>query len=170
MTEPTRPLWQIEAQMKALKAERKAARVQTFGPARKVGGRTYKPEGPGQRQPRERDNRHLQFIRRLPCACGCGAPPPCDAAHVRMPDPARGKRHTGKGEKPSDRWTLPLRRACHEVQHSGSEAAFWSARGIDPIDLCIRLYAVSGDEEAAVRILRTAMTANDTDGEGRTAC
>lgn len=102
---------------------------------------------------RERDAAHLQFIRRLPCACGCGAQAPSDAAHVRLAAPDRGKPFTGMQVKPSDRWTLPLARPCHERQHGGSEAAFWSALGIDPIDLCIRLYAASGDEDSALKVL-----------------
>lgn len=105
---------------------------------------------------RERDAAHLAFVRRLPCACGCGAQAPSDAAHVRMAAAERGKPFTGMQVKPSDRWTLPLAQPCHERQHSGSEVGFWSALGIDPIALCERLYAVSGDEQAAVQILSDA--------------
>lgn len=147
MTEPTRPLWQIQNDMTRLRQEAKAARPgRLFAPGFKR-ERSFRPEAPGQRQPRERDNAHLAFIRRLPCAA-CGVPGPCDAAHLRMADVARGKRYTGKGEKPSDRWTTPLCRPCHEKQHSGSEAAFWAALNIDPIALCVRLYAES---QAAAR-------------------
>ena len=99
------------------------------------------------------DNRHLAFIRRLPCAA-CGIAGPCDAAHLRAGDITIGKRHTGKAEKPSDKWTLPMCRPCHARQHSGAELAFWSALGIEPFDLCQALYAVSGDTTAAEAILR----------------
>jgi len=102
---------------------------------------------------RVRDNGHLAFVRRLPCAA-CQHPGPCDPAHLRLADAARGKSYTGKGVKPDDRWTTPLCRPCHERQHGGSEAAFWSALGIDPISLCEALYAVSGDYDAAVRAIR----------------
>lgn len=114
-----------------------------------------KPGGKADRG-RVRDTGHLAFVRRLPCACGCGASAPSDAAHVRMAAPDRGKPFTGMQVKPSDRWTLPLARPCHERQHAGSEAAFWSAIGIDPIDLCERLYAVSGEEQAALQVLSEA--------------
>lgn len=111
------------------------------------------------RKPAEKRNRgrvvdaaHLGFIRRLPCAA-CQAPEPSDAAHLRMADHHRGKPATGMAVKPSDQWTTPLCRSCHTVQHSGSEARFWSELGIDAIDLCERLYAVSGDTEAALNII-----------------
>lgn len=127
-------------------------RRRRFAAQRKPGGKQHRG--------RERDGAHLAFIRRLPCACGCGAPAPSDAAHVRMAAPDRGKPYTGKQVKPSDRWTLPLSRRCHETQHSGSEAAFWSARGIDPIDLCERLYAVSGDEASALSLIQQGGRSN----------
>lgn len=142
----TRTIPDIDAQIAALKP------VISIGPAFKR-SRSFRPEGEGQRQPRERDNAHLAFIRRLPCA-GCGIAGPCDAAHLRRADPMRGKRYTGKAEKPSDRWTTPLCRPCHERQHQGAEAAFWAALGIDPVDLCIRLFAATGDEAAATQIIR----------------
>lgn len=148
----TRPLWQINADLKRIQQERKAARGQRFAPGH-VRSRSFRPEGPGQRQPRERDNRHLAFIRRLSCAA-CGRGGPCDAAHLRAGDITIGKRHTGKAEKPSDRWTAPLCRDCHSIQHSGAELTFWSALGIDPFDLCQALYAVSGDTTAGEQILR----------------
>ncbi len=154
----SRSLFQINADLRRIQQERKAARVQRFAPGH-VRSRSFRPEGPGQRQPRERDNKHLAFIRRLPCAA-CGIAGPCDAAHLRAGDITIGKRPTGKAEKPSDRWTTPLCRPCHERQHSGAELAFWSALGIEPFDLCQALYAVSGDEPAAVAVLMT--TANDS--------
>lgn len=119
----------------------------------RIRAKKVKPEGKGQREPRVRDNKHLAFVRRLPCAC-CGRLGPSDAAHLRTANPAIGKRHTGKAEKPSDCWTAPLARRCHERQHSMAELAFWASVGIDPFDLCQRLYAVSGDEAAALQILR----------------
>ena len=143
----TRSLFQIEAEMKRLREERRAVKRKHF-----VRTRSFRPEGPGQRQPRERDNRHLAFIRRLPCVA-CGIAGPCDAAHLRAGDITIGKRHIGKAEKPSDRWTTPLCRDCHTKQHSGAELTFWSALGIDPFDLCQALFAVSGDTAAGEQII-----------------
>lgn len=64
-----------------------------------------------------------------------------DAAHIRMASPERGKLPTGMQVKPSDRFAVPLNRVCHERQHSGSEARFWSALGRDPFEIADRLYA-----------------------------
>lgn len=119
---------------------------------RRKEAKAARPRSPKADRGRVRDNPHLAFIRRLPCAC-CRKPGPNDAAHLRVADAARGKPYTGKGVKPDDKWSSPLCRACHERQHSGSEAAFWSALFIDPIILCKRLYAVSGDYDAGVAVI-----------------
>ena len=148
----TRSLSQINADLTRLRKEKRALKRKHYALGH-IRSRSFRPEGPGQRQPRERDNRHLAFIRRLTCAA-CGIAGPCDAAHLRAGDITIGKRHTGKAEKPSDRWTTPLCRPCHERQHSGAELDFWSALGVDPFDLCQALYAVSGDTTAAEAILR----------------
>ncbi len=76
----SRSLFQIEADLKRLREERRTVKRKTFAPGH-VRSRSFRPEGPGQRQPRERDNRHLAFIRRLPCAA-CGIAGPCDAAQA----------------------------------------------------------------------------------------
>lgn len=154
----SRSRFQIEADMKRLRDERRAVKRKTFAPVH-FRTRSFRPEGPGQRQPRERDNRHLAFIRRLPCAA-CGIAGPCDAAHLRAGDLNIGKRHTGKAEKPSDRWTTPLCRDCHTRQHSGAELTFWSALGIDPFELCQALFAISGDTTAGKQIIRQARKAS----------
>jgi hypothetical protein len=93
-----------------------------------------------QREPREVDEAYLAFVRKQPCTV-CRRPGPNDAAHVRAPALHYGKRQTGKGEKPSDRWTLPLCRTHHEAQHRTNELRFWASYGIDPFALCEALYA-----------------------------
>jgi|GEM_PF-988658 len=150
----TRSIAQINADLARLRQEKRDLKRKHYAPGH-VRSRSFRPEGPGQRQPRERDNKHLAFIRRLPCV-GCRTTAPCDAAHLRAGDLSIGKRPTGKAEKPSDRWTTPLCRTCHDRQHSGAELAFWQALGIDPFDLCQALYAVSGDTTAAEQIIRNA--------------
>lgn len=127
--------------------------------ARKA-ARQSRPKSEKAHRGRERDNGHLAFVRRLPCACGC-LRTPCDAAHVRYADLTRGKTATGMAVKPSDKWTVPLTRACHEEQHGTNERAFWASKGIDPLDLAERLYAVSGDEEAGARIIKNATKGSD---------
>jgi hypothetical protein len=104
-----------------------------------------------QRRPRERNDKHLAFIRSLRC-CICGAPGP-DAAHIRCASPVHGKRETGGAEKPSDKWTVPLCRVHHDQQHSINEIKFWATYGVDPFGLALSLYAHSGDDELAESIL-----------------
>lgn len=102
-----------------------------------------RPKSPKADRGRERDNGFLAFLRRQPCACGCGSPAPSDAAHIRMASPERGKLPTGMQVKPDDRYAVPLNRRCHETQHSMSETRFWSERGLDPFAIADRLYAQS---------------------------
>jgi hypothetical protein len=64
------------------------------------------------------------------------------AAHIRMACPERGKRETGKAEKPSDCYSTPLCARCHlGDQHTGGEAKFWRRVGIDPFEIAEKLYA-----------------------------
>jgi len=102
-----------------------------------------KPGGKADRG-RVRDTGYLAFLRRQPCACGCGQSAPSDAAHIRMASPERGKLPTGMQVKPSDRFAVPLNRSCHRTQHSMSEARFWRERGLDPFAIADRLYAQYG--------------------------
>jgi len=90
-----------------------------------------------QRQPRERDEKHLDFIRSLPC-CICGGID-TEAAHIRAGSIENGKIYTGLQEKPSDKWSLPLCNSHHREQHSMNELAFWSSYQIDPFLLAISL-------------------------------
>lgn len=105
-----------------------------------------------QRQPRKHDPGHLAFVRSLPCVV-CGNDIETEAAHVRFAAPHAGKRQTGKGEKPDDRWTIPMCGKCHDEQHEGSEAAFWQSRGIDPLFIAMALYGATGDYEAGMQIV-----------------
>jgi hypothetical protein len=91
-----------------------------------------------QRQPREKNAKHLALVRLLPClVCGRG---PSEAAHVRYGDHLRGKPPTGIGQKPDDRWCVPLCFRCHRYQHTRGERIFWEAQGIDPIAVAIELH------------------------------
>jgi hypothetical protein len=92
-----------------------------------------------QRQPREKDSKHLDFIRSQPC-CICGGID-TEAAHIRAASLAHGKLHTGMAEKPSDKWTLPLCNGHHDEQHMMNEMAFWAKYGIDPFLLAIQMRA-----------------------------
>jgi len=92
----------------------------------------------GFKQPREKDEKHLNYIRSLPC-CICGGID-VDAAHIRIGSIGHGKRNTGMQEKPSDKWTVPLCRHHHEEQHkAGNELKWWASKGVDPFMLAMKL-------------------------------
>lgn len=110
------------------------------------------------KRPREHDKAHLDFIRGLGCLiCGKHG---VHAAHIRMAGEQYGKRSTGAGEKPSDKWTVPLCPEHHtdgpEAQHKGSEEAFWERHKINPFVVALALWGCSGDDEAAELVLREA--------------
>jgi hypothetical protein len=107
-----------------------------------------------QRRPRQRDPRHLDFIRQLPCLITGRRP--VEAAHIRYADLPKGKPHTGMGEKPDDRWTVPLHPEMHRKQHAMGERRFWEEQGIDPCAVAQALYAVSGNVKEGLKVLRRA--------------
>ena len=101
--------------------------------------------------------RHQQFIRCLPCL-GCGKPAPSECAYVGM--------LPGLGILPSDRHLVPLcgpatvwQDCCHSRKHYRSAARFWSALGIEPIELASELWRVSGDATAGRRMVMRARQA-----------
>lgn len=102
------------------------------------------------------DPAHLAFIRKLPSAVS-GAMG-CEACHIRSGSALHRKKHTGGQQKPDDAWTLPLTPDEHREQHSGNEVEFWRQRGIDPFELAVRLYEITGDFEAGRKIIATART------------
>ncbi len=57
----------------------------------------------------------------------------------------------GAGIKPSDRYSVSLCTGCHELQHRFGELRFWSALRIDPLNVALRLWTVSGDLQAGER-------------------
>lgn len=105
------------------------------------------------KRPRDESREHLAFIRRLGCV-KCGEHRSIDAAHVRMASPVHGKRECGKGEKPDDKFALPLCRSHHNEQHDIGEQAFWSALNIDPCNLALALWACTGDDDMGETIIR----------------
>jgi len=87
---------------------------------------------------------HLAFVRQLPCVA-CGKAAPSEAAHVRSGT------HGGVGVKSGDRYAVPLCIACHARQHRIGELTFWSALGIDPLNVALRLWTISADIKAGER-------------------
>jgi hypothetical protein len=108
----------------------------------------------GTKRKRVTDEQHLRWLRTLPCVIS--GKRPVEAAHIRFADPAYGKRETGKGEKSSDRWALRLSPDLHREQHNGNERLFWAKFGIDPCKIANALFGISGDDEQAELIIRTA--------------
>lgn len=100
-----------------------------------------------------KDEAHLAFIRKLPSVLSGEFG--CDAAHIRSGSAIHNKKRTGGGQKPSDCWVLPLTRTEHDAQHTmGDEMAFWAKHGINPFDLALKLYDVTGNFEAALKLIR----------------
>jgi hypothetical protein len=114
-----------------------------------------------QKQPRIVCPGYLAWLRKQPCACGCGSPAPSDAAHLRAGSVLHGKRPTGMSEKPSDCWALPLKHAHHMAQHDfGDELVWWSRHGIDPFKLAMKYfeeYAAQADMRAERKEFRKAV-------------
>jgi hypothetical protein len=103
-----------------------------------------------QRQPRRHDPGYLRWLSKRPC-CVCGTAPPSDACHIRFASLAYGKREVGMGEKPDDRWSLPMCRACHVKQHGMNEKDFWRERHILPLLLAQKFYSEYGGSGGVVR-------------------
>jgi hypothetical protein len=103
------------------------------------------------RQPRQHNEKHLAWIRQLPC-CVCQNNIETEAAHVRFSCIEIGKRKVGIGEKPHDKWTVPLCGNHHRMQHAWGERHFWKAVGKDPIAIAQELWANSGQHGAGVKI------------------
>src|SRR5437764_4038349 len=101
--------------------------------------------------------RHQRFIRSLPCL-SCGKPAPSECAYVgRLP---------GLGILPGPRYLLPLcgpatvwQDCSHSRKHYRGAVRFWSELGIEPIDLAVQLWRVSGDATAALRAVARARQA-----------
>ena len=106
------------------------------------------------RQPRQHDEKHLAFIRQLPCIA-CGDNTSTEAAHIRFADRSIAKRETGMAEKPDDRFTVPLCGKHHREQHEmGNELQWWrDDLEIDPVKVALALYSVTGDHERGEQIV-----------------
>lgn len=81
---------------------------------------------------------YLAFLHKLPCVVSgrYGV----QAAHISFAAPQYLHYGRGKGHKADDRWALPLSPEAHAEQHSGNEAAYWAAQGIDPHLLALVIY------------------------------
>lgn len=112
------------------------------------------------KQPRERAEAHLAFIRTLPCLVT--GKTPVEAAHVRYGDARYGKPKVGMAEKPDDHWAVPLSPDEHRRQHSMNERAYWQSVGIDPVLVASLLWSSTGKVEAAMQIIQHARRNRET--------
>lgn len=111
------------------------------------------PDRGARKKPRRHSIDHLTYIRLLPSVVS-GKRGSIEAAHVRYTDQRYGKVNPGAAAKPDDMWALPLTAEEHRAQHThGDEAGWWQAQGIDPLEICARLWIVSGDVEAGEQII-----------------
>lgn len=97
-----------------------------------------------QRDPRQVDKKHIAFLQQQPCCVPIYAGGPrcgrtdVQAAHIRVGSINDGKRSTGMGERPHDKWALPVCCEHHAEQHAaGDELAWWASKGVDPFLLAI---------------------------------
>ena len=110
------------------------------------------------RTARRHDEKHLEFIRGLPCI-RCLDNTGTEAAHLRRADARIAKPITGLGIKPDDRFVLPWCGKDHRRQQAIGEKTFWD--GCDPELWALALYSVSGDQEAGERIVQAAFRDQD---------
>jgi hypothetical protein len=105
-----------------------------------------------QREPRQRDEKHLAFVRTQPC-CLPFCKREAEAAHLRMANLAIGKEFTGR-VKPDDKYTVPLcpyhHRTGIDCQHNSNEREWWALRGIDPWKIAASLWIESGGAARAL--------------------
>jgi len=91
-----------------------------------------------QRDPRQKDAKHLAWIRTQPC-CICGDNTTVEAAHIRSTNLVIGKDDFGWG-RPSDKWVTPLCGAHHREQHAmGDEMKFWKKYRMNPFTIAIKM-------------------------------
>ena len=104
--------------------------------------RPHKP-----RPKRETCEKHLRFVRSLPC-CLCRRSVNVEPHHL-----LRGVSR-GIGRKSDDRHTIPLCDVHHHAIHAdGNETRFLAGYAVDGPALAAALWSVSGDYEQAVRII-----------------
>ena len=151
-----REIQRLRTALKALEAPDKAAAKKTRQRARLGRETAIGKTAPGQRQPRQRDNGYLAWLRRLPCVAGAiegGCAGPIQAAHIRFSDASRRRTNPGTMRKPDDQDCVSLCEHHHlHDQHRGAERAFWSRLGLDPGEVAGALYAAyqAGRDGAAV--------------------
>lgn len=173
-----RPLWQIDADLRRLQAEKKAAQPRTFKPGARL--RSYKPEAKGQRDPRQTDAAYLSWLHEDTVCIACliegepmnphGLPNRIEAAHQNLAIAGKGWRERGGGKRIHDARTVPL---C-TLHHTGlpnacdnGQRKFWDRLGLgdDIADFAAALYAAFKHGAPALQVIQ--QFARLTDGGQR---
>lgn len=95
---------------------------------------------PAPKRPPQKDPEYLVWLHTLPCIVSQQSP--VQAAHVNTASPRHGHDGRGKGQKAHDSFALPLHHSLHDMQHRGSEMAFWQAHYVDPHLAGLVLYGI----------------------------
>ena len=183
----TRPLWEIANDLTRLRQEKKAARSsQTFKPGMR--SRAWKPEGAGQRDPRERDAAFLSWLHIDTDCIACliegkprnphGLQTTIEAAHQNLAIAGKGWRERGGGKRIHDARCVPL---C-TLHHTGlpnacdnGQRKFWDRLGLgDGIaDFCADLKAAFDQGRPAMPVIadhaRRAAANDNPTSTGRAA-
>lgn len=95
---------------------------------------------------RHEDNKHLSFIRSLPC-CVSGVYGETQSAHIR-------KGTDGSlGKKPSDNFVVPLSISEHYRQHKIGEVKYWGDRLEAAKELASALFLKTGDKDECLKLI-----------------
>lgn len=158
-----RPLWQIADEIRALKAEQKRAKGRVFKPG--MGGRTFRPEAKGQRDPRQEDPAFMAWLHVDSDCIACliegrpANPGPIEAAHQKLAIASRGWREGGLGPRIHDARCVPLCAWHHRLApnscDTGGQRKFWDRLGLgDRIaDFCRDLHAAFKSGEPALPVV-----------------
>lgn len=122
-----------------------AYRIETGIPPRQKMDRAKRRQRIAPKRGRMEDPRHLDLIRQLPCLVS--GIMPAEPAHIRFASATFAKPITGIGQKPDDKWTVPLcpwlHTICSSAQHREGEEIWWEERGFSPLMVASNLYSAS---------------------------
>lgn len=168
---------EIDAQIAALKAQKKALKPRLFSPG--IRSRSFRPEGQGQRDPRQKDAAFLSWLHVDTACIACliegepanphGLANAIEAAHQNLAIAGKGWRERGGGKRIHDARCVPL---C-TLHHTGlpnacdnGQRKFWVRLGLgDRIaDLCADLFAAFKADKPAIEVIRLYA---DSTGKGR---
>ena len=158
MTDLRQRLSELDKERRAVKRKLNA------GKPRRVIQQRAEPVAKGQREPRERDEGYLAWLRQLPCiACYVAFGllhyrVPNEAAHQKLAIASRGWKEGGGGKRTHDRRCVPLCPYHHQHAFDACDKGqrkFWQRMFGDEAavaDLCADLYAAfkGGADGAAV--------------------